>query len=455
MENKQPKNKNLLDPAQGQEPTIVPVSPKKSFLHVYGEIIEPIDIIKAAQNLGVIKRQRKVDIPALVEASITAMSPQDGNQTTIFSNYLSLTGQKLAPSAFYDRFSPEFAQLIQQLAGRAVTAVRELTGDERYVGEFGLLLDYFDDVRIADSTCYILKKLAKDWAPSTSKKRPAGIKLHTVISLKNTLPMAGSITAQKTHDNKGFPEQTLEPGTLMLFDLGYIDVSRFIEATQQGAFFITRLKSTHDPEIVRVYQGKGSRLAARGLRIHDAIASGILETKAGALDLDVRISDGKQEAVVRVVAIDDPTGEQHFYICNVPRQWLSPHDISETYRLRWIVELMYKHMKSGLGFSAIRAWRPDAIKALIYSKIIALCLARLLELSVEEQEGPNATTQLAIVLALSRAIPLLLSVSYMRRGIDIATMEERILLIASTIARSRNKRRERKKREDRENIGFS
>ena len=50
---------------------------------------------------------------ALVQATIAAVLPTQGTQTTAFANYIPLTGQRLAPSAFYDRFAYEFAELMR------------------------------------------------------------------------------------------------------------------------------------------------------------------------------------------------------------------------------------------------------------------------------------------------------------------------------------------------------
>ena len=47
----------------------------------------------------------------------------------------------------------------------------------------------------------------------TSKVRPAGFKFHTVISLRDDLPLHTEIGAQRVHDNRAFPESTMEAGT--------------------------------------------------------------------------------------------------------------------------------------------------------------------------------------------------------------------------------------------------
>jgi hypothetical protein len=102
---------------------------------------------------------------------------------------------------------------MRELALRAVARIRAAAPDDAATADFGILLERFEDVRPVDSTCHILKRLARVWAPSTSKKRPAGIEVHTVISLRDHLPIGDvSITPQRRHDNPAAPLQTFAPG---------------------------------------------------------------------------------------------------------------------------------------------------------------------------------------------------------------------------------------------------
>ncbi len=64
-------------------------------------LVSAEDILEAARRLGALQRQRKVDLVALVESTVAAVTPVPGAQTTAFVNDIALTGQKLAPSAFY------------------------------------------------------------------------------------------------------------------------------------------------------------------------------------------------------------------------------------------------------------------------------------------------------------------------------------------------------------------
>ncbi|NOJ83791.1 hypothetical protein HNV28_36710 [Myxococcus xanthus] len=74
----------------------------------------------------------------------------------------------------------------------------------------------------------------------------------------------------------------------------------------------------------------------------------------------------------------------------------------------------------------------------------------------EDASGQQqATGRLALVLALTRCAPLLLSHAMMSRGVTLEQLEERILLIAEVTARSRQQRRERERRKREASLGSS
>ncbi|NVJ07998.1 hypothetical protein HUW63_22495, partial [Myxococcus sp. AM001] len=100
-------------------------------------LVSAEDILEAARRLGALQRQRKVDLVALVESTVAAVTPLPGTQTTAFANYIALTGQKVSPSAFFERFNHAFGQLMREVAGRAVQAVREAVGEDKPFNELG------------------------------------------------------------------------------------------------------------------------------------------------------------------------------------------------------------------------------------------------------------------------------------------------------------------------------
>jgi len=358
--------------------------PQRRFIDMFQAPVSPEEIVEAGRRLGVIERQRKVDLPALVMATISSLSAVPGAQTSIFVSYLSLTGQPLAPSSFYARFTEAYDELAEDL---------------------GVLLKELSDVRVADSTTKLLKKFARSWAPSTSEVRPVGMKLHTAISLRDHLPVELAMTPQRVPDSRAFPEATMEPGTLIFLDLGYIDGERFISAIERGAHFLTPLKSTHDPKIVRVHVGKGSKREVRGRSLDDALTEELLRPDKGVIDLDVLLESHGKKATARVVGIEsDDGGDMHWYLTSVGREVLEGRDVGEAYRLRWTIELLFKQLKSGAGLETILAWRQPAVLALIYAKIVALCLAEFGE-RVPASVGFVARSVAPRIHLASRAFP--------------------------------------------------
>ena len=134
-----------IDKAQPSTPA-VPVP----LLTAYHELFDADDLWAAARQLGAVTRERKMDVSALVESSVLAMSGLPGTQTTIFANYIQLTGQDLAPSAFYDCFTLPFANLMADVSRRAIAAVRAVDASLRDMAEMERLRQHFSDVQVAD-----------------------------------------------------------------------------------------------------------------------------------------------------------------------------------------------------------------------------------------------------------------------------------------------------------------
>src|SRR5262249_6645977 len=143
----------------------------------------------------------------------------------------------------------------------------------------------------------------------------------------------------------------------------------------------------------------------------------------------------------------------HWYLTSVDRDLLEAEDVAEAYRLRWIIELIFKQLKSGAGLDTILAWRDSAVAALIHAKVIGLCLARLLELAILSKNDKDLMTRLALIMVLSRCSSLLIAQSLIRDGVTAEQLEERLLVIAKMIAKTRNRRRERVRRKREAEIG--
>ena len=79
-----------------------------------------------------------------------------------------------------------------------------------------------------------------DWAQFQRTK--GAIKLHLLLDHAGYLPSFAVITTGKTHDLRVARQLEFEPGTVLVFDRGYIDYQWFVELSRRQVYFVTRLK---------------------------------------------------------------------------------------------------------------------------------------------------------------------------------------------------------------------
>ena len=96
-----------------------------------------------------------------------------------------------------------------------------------------------------DSTTIDLCLAVFPWAHF--RKHKAAIKLHTLLDLKGNLPVSITVTTGKVHDVNLLDQMTFEPGSIYIFDRGYLDFLRLYRVHLSNAFFITRASGRRRP----------------------------------------------------------------------------------------------------------------------------------------------------------------------------------------------------------------
>ncbi len=138
-------------------------------------LLSPQFIRHHAAALGAVKRRRKVDVVALVCTLVLAFAR--GRKRSLASlrrAYAAATGTTLAPSAFYDRFTPSLAMLMQKLSERALAQLARGTKRGRAFGVFTKLL-------IADGSLVRLPDALERHYPSVwTNHTRASAKLHVI-----------------------------------------------------------------------------------------------------------------------------------------------------------------------------------------------------------------------------------------------------------------------------------
>jgi hypothetical protein len=87
-----------------------------------------------------------------------------------------------------------------------------------------------------------------DWAKFRRTK--GAVKLHLLLDHDGYLPCFAVITEGNKSDIKVARTMKFERGTVLVMDRGYNDYDWFAELTDQGVFFVTRMKVNADYEVV-------------------------------------------------------------------------------------------------------------------------------------------------------------------------------------------------------------
>jgi len=81
-------------------------------------------------------------------------------------------------------------------------------------------------------------------------KKKGGLKIHSKMPLGGFVPDLVHITEAACNDKFFLGQLEVEKGGIYVFDKGYVNYKKWVEWTQKGAFFITRLNENADYRIL-------------------------------------------------------------------------------------------------------------------------------------------------------------------------------------------------------------
>lgn len=328
------------------------------------------EVDEVARETGFLKRKRKATPYRFLFAVVLGATSERSRSISGLRRFFSaMTEQSISSAAFQKRFSNAAANMFERILGRLLQ--KSLTQDARPLPP---RLRRFRDVLAVDSTAFSLKdKLAKHFRGFKSRGTRAMARITTTMSLRRHQPTDFRMTSGRTSETRGFKITRRLEGQLVTFDLGFFSFRRFRRLARVGAFYVSRLKEGVNPEIVSVHLGEADAEDPIGRRFSACRFSG------RCVDLDARFGSGEDSFVARVAGVWDEASERyHWYMTNVSRDILGALDVSETYRLRWQVELLYREWKSVYRLADIPTGKKATARCLILATMIAHLLARML-----------------------------------------------------------------------------
>jgi len=211
-----------------------------------------------------------------------------------------------------------------------------------------------------DSTSIDLCASVFDWAHYQRAK--GAVKVHLVLDHEGYLPMFACITDGKSHDITVGRRMCFAPGTVVVFDKAYVDYGWWQQMSEDGVWFVTRLKQDLKYRIVD-QQPVPERGAVRGDHYIELESTERPEHKQ----------------VLRVVTIwDEDKQEELVFLTN--HFWFGATTVAAIYKERWQIEVFFKALKQLLRVKTFVGTSANALKTQLWTALIAMLVLKYLHL---------------------------------------------------------------------------
>ena len=302
-----------------------------------------------------------------------------------------LSGEEVRYKPFHNQLAKSgFARFMRELQSQMLGALAM----ESLRFEPGSAFCQFSHIRIQDGTSFALKStLATQYPGRWSKQKPAAVELHVDLDLLSEQVNRVVLRPDKEPERTHLPAPDDVSGGLLLADRGYYGQGYFKELDEAGAGFIIRGMSNITPVIVEAIGPRGRRLNALCGKRLKANAKGF--NRYSYVDLTVQFKTPHGPWQGRVIVHRNPDkGAPRVLVTNLARDTFTVEQISDAYRLRWQIELLFKEWKSHANLHAFDTSNAHIAEGLIWAALCAATLKRYCAHLTQQLRNVAISTQI-------------------------------------------------------------
>ena len=244
-------------------------------------------------------------------------------------------------------------QIYEDLAMLLIKEAKQL-----YLLDDELEVSLQGNVFAIDATTIDLCLSTFSWATFRSTK--GGIKLHTQIDLKTSIPEFILFSTASVHDVNVLDFINFEANSFYIMDRGYVDYKRLYKIHTSGAFFVTRAKDNMNYR--RLYSQQ--RDITNGV-IYDQII--MLNNHYSSKYYPVKMR--------RIKFKDEQTGKIFIFLAN--NFYIKATDIAQLYKHRWKIELFFKWIKQHIKIKTFWGQTENAVKTQIWIAVSVYVLVAI------------------------------------------------------------------------------
>lgn len=223
-------------------------------------------------------------------------------------------------------------------------------------------------LKIIDSSTLPLNLTNHKWAEF--RKTKSGVKLHlrlVFMEKGRSYPDQAVLTNAIEHDRGQLEVFIDDKECMYVFDRGYLDYERFDRMTDDGYFFVSRLRKN---AVVRVIE-------PFSLPENSSVLSDEMVV--------IGTTQNRSENVFRLLKLLDTKGNELHLLTN--RFDIDADEIAEIYKSRWAIELFFKWMKQHLNIKKFYGHSEQAVHNQVYVAMIVYCLNVLAQLNTNSDRS--------------------------------------------------------------------
>ena len=349
---------------------------------------------EVAPQTGCVKRNRKLTGSALAQTLVFGWLEHPEASYQQLTETAATLGIQVSRQALEQRLTPETAEMLKLTLEAAIPEMLEVASRPQVVP----LLEPFTGVYVQDSTWISLPdELHGTWKgpPKKNHRHKAALKLHLCFDVLTGRFQQFHITDGMTADSSAAKAaDPLPPGSLRLADLAYFSLDTLEKLTQDGIYWISRLKAnsylsdeTGEPlNLEKMLRAEEDTHIRKPIRIgkRKQLQAYLIAERLSQAETDKRRRSiryrAKRKAQTPVKnAFTTRRMEPLYY------QYRGGSTHTQTdmciVGIRWQIELMFKGFKSIGKLQDSRSQKPYRILAEIYAKLIALLIQQAVMLS--------------------------------------------------------------------------
>lgn len=345
---------------------------------VVGEIAET-----AGKKVGFIRRQRKLSGSSFVQMLVFGFWSDPNITLEGLVQTAGQLGVEISAQGVEERFTPAAAKLLQSVLEEAVEAVVEHEG-----GRQALLARFKGGVYVQDSTTLTLPNDVAAWwsgcGGGADERNQAALKVQVRWNYSSGGLSELHLQPGRMHD-QATPFAPLPAEALRLADLGYFKLDDLQTMSQQGTYWMTRLKSncifyTQTGEKWQIgdflAQQQGDCLELEGfLGQTHRLPCRLVAIRIPTQQADQQRRKKRRAARRKGYTLSRATAQLagwRLYVTSIPTPLASFAELFTLARLRWQIELLFKLWKFHGLLDSSRSRHPWRILCEVFAKLLAL-----------------------------------------------------------------------------------